>query len=115
MTEYLTAAEMKELLVEAITAQLRNARLDFDDAPHDQGDADTGRLSTRDTISESARLLREMKAVPVDDPRIIRMTELVPTVDMLLGALPDNGVVPVGTIGEFLDSLVGFAVKAAGA
>ncbi len=64
MTEYLTGAEMRELLVEAVTTQLRNARLDFDNSPHDQGDPDTGLLSTRDTIRESARLLREMKAAP---------------------------------------------------
>jgi hypothetical protein len=114
MSEYLTGAEMKELLVEAITTQLRNARLDFDDAPHDQGDPETGRLSTRDTIRESARLLREMRAVPVDDSRIVRLTELVPTVDMLLGALPDDGGLPVGSIDLFLDSLVSHAVKAAG-
>ena len=43
MTDYLTGAEMRDLLAEAITAQLRNARLDFDNSPHDQGDPETGR------------------------------------------------------------------------
>ena len=56
-----------------------------------------------------------MKAVPVDDPRIVRLTELVPTVDMLLGSLPDDAALPVGGIDLFLDSLVSYAVKAAGA
>jgi hypothetical protein len=46
---------------------------------------------------------------------MIRLAELVPAVDMLLSAVPDNGTLPVGTVGELLDSFVGFAVKAAGA
>jgi hypothetical protein len=114
MNEYLSAAEMKELLVEAVTAQLRNARADFDAAPHDVGDSETGRMSTRDTIRESARLLREVKAVPDDDVRIVRLAELVPSVDLLLDAIPEDGHLRVSSADAFLDDLVSLAVKAAG-
>jgi len=110
MSEYLTAAQMKALLVEALTIQVRNARLGFDDAPHDQGDPQTGRVSTADSIRYSVRLLREMKAVPEDDPRIIRLTELVPTADHLM-AVPDDSRISAGSAGAFLDDLVREALK----
>jgi hypothetical protein len=113
MSEYLTAAEVKELLVETIAAQVRYARMDFDDAPHDEGDPATGRLSTRESIRGSARLLREMKALPDDDPRILRLAELMPAVDMLMDALPADARISAASADAYLDSLISYAAKAA--
>ena len=108
MSEYLSAAEMKDLLIEIVTMQLRNARMDYDMEPHAKGDPATERLSTADG------LLRQMEAVPVDDSRIVRLTELVPSEELLLAAIPEDAMVSAESADAFLDSLVGFAVKAAG-
>ena len=78
----LSAAEMKDLLIEVVTVQLRTARADLDMDPNDQGNPETGRMSSADSVRLGARLLREMEAVPADDPRIVRLTELVPSVDL---------------------------------
>ena len=115
MTDYLTAAEMKQLLIEAITAQMRYARPRFHECPHDPGDPRTGRLSARCLVRGTTRLLRRMSALPHDDPRIIRLAELVPSRGLLLASLPDDVAAPADSIDLFLDSLVTFAVNAVGA
>jgi hypothetical protein len=115
MSEHLSAAGMKDLLIEVVTVQLRTARADLGMDPNDQGNPETGRMSSADSVRLSARLLREMEAVPADDPRIVRLTELVPSVDLLLAAIPDDATLSADDGADaFLDSLVGFAVKATG-
>ncbi|HTX81888.1 MAG TPA: hypothetical protein VME44_06890 [Streptosporangiaceae bacterium] len=90
MTEYLTAAEIKQLLVAGLKLHLRTVRMAFYEAVRDEGDP-AGRPSTRHAIRESVRLLREVQDLPEDDPRIVRLTELRPTVDALIAVIPEDG------------------------
>jgi hypothetical protein len=71
-------------------------------------------MSTRDSIRESTQLLREIKALPDDDPRILRLTELMPTIDMLMDAIPANARISAASADAYLDSLISYAAKAAG-
>jgi hypothetical protein len=114
MSEYLSAAEMKDLLIEVVTVQLRTARADLDMDPNDQGNPEKGRMSSADSVRLIAQLLREMEAVPVDDSRIVRLTELVPSEELMLAAIPDDAMLSADGADAFLNSLVGFAVKATG-
>jgi len=114
MTEYLTAPEMKELLVAGLKIQLRDAEKAFDEVPHDQGDPATGRPSTRDAIGVSARLLHEVEDLPADDQRIVRLAELMPSVDALIAVIPGAGPFPIGSADVYLNALIDCAVQEAG-
>ena len=72
-------------------------------------------MSTRDSIRGSTRLLREIKALPDDDPRLLRLTELMPAVDMLMDAIPADARISAASAEAYLDSLISYAAKAAGA
>jgi len=115
MTEYLTAAEMKQLLVAGLKVHLRTVRMAFGEAARDEGDPVAGRPSTRDAIREGVRLLREVQDLPEDDSRIVRLAELRPTVDALMAVIPDDGRIPAGNADLYLNALVDRAVTAAGA
>lgn len=112
MTEYPTAAEMRDLLVAGLKVQLRHAQMAFDKAPHDEGDPVTGRPSTRDGIRQGVRLLREVQDLPEDDPRIVRLAELMPTVDMLIAVVLGAGRIPIGSADLYLNALIDCAVTA---
>jgi hypothetical protein len=117
---YLSATEIRDLLIETCKIQLRNARDDLDRHPDDPGNPETRRLPAAESVRCSAALLRGMREIPADDPRLVRLAEMVPSVDMLagLGSVTDRVVIgtPDGRIdaGMFLDSLVSAAARSMG-
>lgn len=114
MTEFFTAGEMKELLVAGLKIQLRTARLAFNASPHDEGAPAAGRLGARDLIRDGICLLREVQDLPEDDPRIVRLAELMPTAEALLAVISGENGIRSASADLYLNALVDCAEMAAG-
>lgn len=85
-----TAAGMRDLLAEVAAALVRQAK-----RQHDRG-----------AVRARTRLLREIRALPDSDPRLVKLAGYPPA--MIVAAIPDGTVIPAGSAGQFLDTLTGY-------